>query len=294
MEPAMSLFSRTPHIQPTLAGRLSNPTSPRRKRVVGNWKMYGNLALCRQAVPLLAEIATADVDLVLCPPAPYLGEVARLAHGSHLQYCSQNVAELADGARTGEWSAHMLADLGCHYAIVGHSERRLHHHENDVLIAAKAKACVQAGITPIVCIGENWVQRQTGQTEAVLQYQLGTLLESGAWQGAIIAYEPVWAIGTGIAATPEEAQAAHRFIREQIAAHGVAAAAAITLLYGGSVNADNAAALFAMPDIDGGLVGGASLDTGAFLRIYAAAQAADTAIHPAVVAGALQYPGQSR
>ncbi|WP_211251626.1 triose-phosphate isomerase [Andreprevotia chitinilytica] len=243
----------------------------RRKLVVANWKMYGSLAMCQEAVPLLASVATAEVGIVLCPPAPYLGEVARLAQSTQVQFSAQNVAETVDGARTGEWSAAMLNELGCRYAIVGHSERRQHHHEHDALIAAKAQACVDAGLTPIVCIGESWVERQTGQTEAALLHQLNALLATEGWRKAVIAYEPVWAIGTGQAATPEMAQEVHAFLRSRLAAMDAAAADVMPLLYGGSVKADNAAALFAMPDIDGALVGSASLQISTLLQIYAAA-----------------------
>ncbi|KPC51539.1 triose-phosphate isomerase [Amantichitinum ursilacus] len=251
---------------------------PRRKLVVANWKMHGNLAMVRQDVPVLAEHALAGVPLMLAPPAPYLGEVGRFAQGSQLHLCGQDVAEVSDGERTGEWSASMLADLGCCHALVGHSERRQFHYEDDRLIAAKARACLRASITPIVCIGESRIARDAGQTQEVLRRQLASLLDCGAWRGAWIAYEPLWAIGSGEAATPQMAQDVLAFIRNLIAQQDPAIARSMPLLYGGSVKPDNAASLFAMPDIDGALVGSASLQTESLLQIYAAAIEADAVI----------------
>ncbi|MBE9608705.1 triose-phosphate isomerase [Chitinilyticum piscinae] len=249
----------------------SSQTAARRKLVVGNWKMHGSLALCREAVPALATAGNAQVEIILCPPAPFLGEVARLAAGTALASGGQDVAELASGARTGEWSAGMLAELGCRYALVGHSERRQHHYENDALIAGKARACASAGITPIVCIGESLHERESGETRQVLCNQLDWLLTTPHWRNAIIAYEPLWAIGSNRPATPELAQETHAFIRAYLASCDPAAAQQLPLLYGGSVNAANAAGILAMPDIDGVLVGGASLQIQAMQAISATA-----------------------
>lgn len=242
----------------------------RRKLIVGNWKLHGSLAQCRDSAPLLVAALRLEVGLAICPPAVYLAELAALARGTDLGYGAQDVSAHAIGARTGEISAAMLKELGCRYAIVGHSERRQYHGESDELVAAKAQACVDAGVTPIVCIGETMEQRQTGQTGVVLARQLAALLQIDGWREAVIAYEPVWAIGTGLAATPEMAQEAHAFIRRELGDADPAAAERITLLYGGSVKPDNAGELFAMPEIDGGLIGGASLDVESLLAIYRA------------------------
>lgn len=243
----------------------------RKKLIVGNWKMHGGYKQCRASVPLLSAAICQDVDLVLCPPAPFLGEVAALASGTELAYGAQDVSAYPNGARTGEWSAEMLIDLGCRYAIVGHSERRQYHQETDSIVATKAQACVNAGITPIVCIGETGVERTTGVTEEVLARQLAALLIQPGWRRAVIAYEPVWAIGTGLAATPDLAQQAHAFIRQELAKVDPNAASLLPILYGGSIKPESAADLFAMADIDGGLIGGASLEVDSLLAIYQAA-----------------------
>ncbi|WP_051304833.1 triose-phosphate isomerase [Chitinilyticum litopenaei] len=243
----------------------------REKLVVANWKMHGNLALCRATVPALAAAARDAVRIVLCPPAPYLGEVARLAQNTGVAFSGQDVGELSSGPRTGEWSAAMLAEIGCGYTLVGHSERRQHHYENDALIAGKARACAAAGITPIVCIGESQAERDAGEMQQVLCNQLDWLLTTPDWRNAIIAYEPLWAIGSSQPATPAQAQQAHRFIRHYLAQCDAAAAASMPLLYGGSVTPANAEAFLLQPDIDGVLVGGASLQTESLLAIYHAA-----------------------
>ncbi|MBM5573133.1 triose-phosphate isomerase [Deefgea sp. CFH1-16] len=259
------LWNTAPHNRQKLA------IARRNKLVVANWKMYGSLALCRETINQLNHIIQPGADLIISPPAPYLSELGRLAQKTGIHCCGQDVAAQQNGARTGEWSATMLAELGCHHAIVGHSERRQHHREDNVLIAAKAQACIDAGITPIVCIGETLDERNAGQLERVLGQQLDALLATSGWREAIIAYEPVWAIGTGKVATPAIAQAAHQFIREYLAKTDADAAEEMMLLYGGSVKADNATALFAMPDIDGGLIGSASLEVHSLVRIYQAA-----------------------
>ncbi|MBI3146454.1 MAG: triose-phosphate isomerase [Pseudogulbenkiania sp.] len=244
----------------------------RRKLVVANWKMYGSLMQCREAVPTLAKAVDPAVELVLCPPAPYLGTASDLASASALHIGAQDVAAQKEGAFTGEWAAPMLADVGCRYAIVGHSERRQRHAESDADVVAKAGSCVEAGIIPIVCIGETEQERLAGQTEAVLARQLGPLLEARGRADFVLAYEPVWAIGTGRSATPEMAQEVHAFLRQRLAQVDAALAEKVPLLYGGSVKPDNSAALFAMPDIDGGLIGSASLQTESLLAIYRAMQ----------------------
>lgn len=244
----------------------------RRKLVVANWKMHGSLAQCKEAVPMLAQATHPAVELVLCPPAPYLGAAADLARTSALHIGAQDVSAQVQGAFTGEWSAPMLADIGCRYAIVGHSERRQRHGETDADVAAKAQACVEAGITPIVCIGETEAERLADQTEVVLARQLAPLLAASGRARFVLAYEPVWAIGTGSSATPEMAQEVHAFLRHSLAQVDAGLAEGVSLLYGGSVKPDNAAALFAMPDIDGGLIGSASLEAGSLLAIYQAMQ----------------------
>jgi triosephosphate isomerase len=238
--------------------------------IVGNWKMHGSLEHCLENVPRLAEAVCPQVALVICPPALYLSAAFALASASELRFGAQDVSSRQQGAYTGEWSAAMLADVGCRYAIVGHSERRQYHGESDELVAAKAQACLDAGITPIACIGETEAERMTGQTEAVLARQLQPLLALPGRAELVIAYEPVWAIGSGRTATPGQAQQAHAFIRQQLAVQDPALAACVPLLYGGSVKPDNAAQLFAMADVDGGLVGGASLEADSLLAIYRA------------------------
>lgn len=251
-----------------------NLAAPRARMVVANWKMFGNLALCRESLPLLVSAVTPAAELVVCPPAPYLGELGRLTLHSAVRYGAQDVAEVTQGARTGEWSAEMLAELGCHYAIVGHSERRDRHKECNQTVAVKAAMCIAAGVIPIVCVGETMAEREAGQTENVLAEQLSAIMQLMKKNAMfVLAYEPVWAIGTGLAATPEMAQHVHAFLRGQLAQHCPGRAESVTILYGGSVKADNAASLFAMPDIDGGLIGSASLDAASLLAIYAAVSA---------------------
>lgn len=243
----------------------------RSKLVVGNWKMHGSYELCRKNVPILSNSIHPNVELVLCPPAPFLGEVAALASGSKLAWGGQDASVLQYGARTGEWSAAMLVELGCRYAIVGHSERRQYHGESDLEIASKAQACLEVGVIPIFCVGETESERKAGKTEAVLIRQLSALFQIPKWEHVVIAYEPVWAIGTGLAATPEMAQQAHAFIRKTMARVNQEFSLRVPILYGGSVKPSNAAELFAMADIDGGLVGGSSIEAESLLAIYQAA-----------------------
>jgi len=250
----------------------------RRKLVVGNWKMHGSRAANE---PLLAAIAQGrpyGCDVAVCAPFPYLAEVALAFAGSDLRWGAQDCSVHEQGAYTGEVSAAMLAEFGCRYAIVGHSERRQYHHEGDQLVADKAKAALARGVTPIVCVGESLAQREAGETAAVVKRQLSAVIHTLAHCAGemVVAYEPVWAIGTGRTATPEQAQEVHALIRAALAGADGAGAAAIAqgtrILYGGSVKAANAAEIFAKPDVDGGLIGGASLDPAQFIQICQAAR----------------------
>ncbi|MEI8264388.1 MAG: triose-phosphate isomerase [Betaproteobacteria bacterium] len=240
----------------------------RRSLVVGNWKMHGsrpvNAALLDgvlQARPFASEVA-------VCVPFPFLSETAVMLAGSDLRWGAQDCSAHDQGAFTGEVSAGMLAEFGCSYVIVGHSERRALHAETDQVVADKAKAALARGVTPIVCVGETLAQREAGHTEAVVKRQLSAVIHTlGHCAGEmVVAYEPVWAIGTGLTATPEQAQSVHALLRAQLRA-ATAHADVMRLLYGGSVKPDNAAALFAQPDIDGGLIGGASLKAADFVAI---------------------------
>ena len=243
----------------------------RGKLVVGNWKMNGGL---RQNDALLGDLragwtAPPGRQLAVCVPYPYLWQAQAALSGSAIAWGAQSVSEHAVGAFTGEVSAAMVAEFGCRYAIVGHSERRALFGEADAAVAAKAVAALAAGVTPIVCVGELLAQREAGQTAAVIRSQFdGSLagITADQIERAVIAYEPVWAIGTGRTASPAEAQAVHRLLRKRLSRVD-AAAADVLLLYGGSVKADNAKALFAGADIDGALVGGASLKADEFLAI---------------------------
>jgi triosephosphate isomerase (TIM) len=248
----------------------------RSKLVAGNWKMHGSLAENEALLGALRSKAgsSAGVGCAVCVPFPYLAQARESLQGSAIAWGAQDVSEHAKGAYTGEVSAAMLVDFGCRYAIVGHSERRALHAEDSRLVGRKLRAAQAAGITPIVCVGETLAERESGRTEAIVAEQLEAAIAEasvGALTKAVIAYEPVWAIGTGKTASPEQAQAVHRFIRSRLSAHDAAGAAQVAILYGGSVKAANAEALFAMPDIDGGLVGGASLDASEFLAIVHAA-----------------------
>jgi triosephosphate isomerase len=221
--------------------------------------------------------ALGAVQVAVCPPFVYLAEVAKLLQGTQIALGGQDVCpETGEGAYTGEVSGAMLRDVGCSHVIVGHSERRAMYGDSDEIVARKLFAAQAAGLTPILCVGEQLEERESGTTEAVVARQLDAILaqEGGAAAlgEAVIAYEPVWAIGTGRTATPQQAQDVHAFIRERVAGHDAAVAAGVRILYGGSVKAGNAAELFSMPDIDGGLIGGASLDAEQFLAICHAAQ----------------------
>jgi triosephosphate isomerase len=244
--------------------------------VAGNWKMHGDEAGNRELVAGILEGAPAsdNVSLLVCPPYPYLASVASQLEGSSVQLGAQNVSEHEKGAYTGEVSPVMLHEVGCRYAIVGHSERRTLYGESSAQVADKMAAALAAGLVPILCIGETLDQREAGNTEQVVGEQLAAAIERNgiaAFGSAVIAYEPVWAIGTGKTATPEQAQDVHRYIRSVLAEHDAAVAEKVQILYGGSVKGDNAAGLFGMPDIDGGLIGGASLKAADFLAIARAA-----------------------
>lgn len=246
----------------------------RRPLVAGNWKMNGSSQLLTDWVATFTQqILPSGPEFLLCPPYVYLAQLKAQSVGSVLAAGAQDVSEQASGAFTGEVSASMLIDLGCTYAIVGHSERRSLYGDSDELVALKAKAAIEKGLTPIVCVGELLEERETGQTEAVVARQLlaVTGLLGELISKIVVAYEPVWAIGTGKTASPEQAQEVHRFIRQQISKVDVSFASKLRILYGGSVKANNAKALFSQEDIDGGLIGGASLDPLEFAQICAAA-----------------------
>lgn len=247
----------------------------RRRIVAGNWKLHGNRSFATELVgEIAAGLPVAGVDVVLLPPLPYLGDLIEDFEGRAIGFGAQDVSCNEKGAYTGEVSAAMLLDVGARYGLVGHSERRQYHHEGSELVAKKFMAARRAGLVPILCVGETLGEREAGQTEFVIQQQLEPLFELAGTQalvGAVVAYEPVWAIGTGRTATPEQAQAMHAFIRGEAAARDATIASSLPLLYGGSVKSDNAAALFAQPDVDGGLIGGASLVAADFLAIVAAA-----------------------
>ncbi|HUD42330.1 MAG TPA: triose-phosphate isomerase [Dokdonella sp.] len=247
----------------------------RRTLVAGNWKMHGSRAMAAELVGAVLAAAPDDVDLAILPPFPYLAELIG-AHGDRLAFGAQDLSAHAQGAYTGEVSAAMLADVGCVYALVGHSERRQYHAESDALVAAKFVAAQGAGLTPILCVGETLEERESGRTEPVVARQLDAVLDAagiGALAGAVLAYEPVWAIGTGRTATPEQAEAVHAFIRDTLAGRDATIASSLRILYGGSVKASNAVELFAQPNVDGGLIGGASLVATDFLAIAAAGTA---------------------
>jgi len=245
--------------------------SSRKRLVIGNWKMHGDTVFNTELLAgLRAGIADAPhCDVAVCVPFPYLYQTRSLLEGTSVSWGGQDVSEHEKGAYTGEVAASMLADFGCRWALVGHSERRARHGESDAAVAAKAAAALAAGITPVVCVGETLQQQEAGQTHAVIDGQLAPVLALGtdALARVVIAYEPVWAIGTGRTATPEQAQDVHALIRQRLQAAG---APEVRVLYGGSVKASNAASLFAMPDIDGALVGGAALVASEFLSIAAA------------------------
>ena len=248
----------------------------RRKLVVGNWKMNGriaqNQALIQAVVDGVRE--SRNADYVLCVPYPYLGQAQSLLKATNVTWGAQNLCANETVALTGAVSAYMLADYGCSYVIVGHSERRIQFHETDDTAATRFNAAEKAGLTPIFCMGESKEERESDWTEYVVGRQLDSIIRrfgAEVLSKAVLAYEPLWAVGTDVAATPEQAQKVHEFIRERVAKCDATIAKNVRILYGGSLNPSNAAGLFAMPDIDGGLVGRCSLDAKAFVDICKAA-----------------------
>jgi triosephosphate isomerase len=245
--------------------------------VAGNWKMHGSRAENASLLDALlhGQQADATADVLVCPPFVYLWEAARLLKSANIALGAQSVCAESIGAFTGEISASMLKDVGCQYAIVGHSERRAIYNEDDALVARKFVAAQSQGLTPILCVGETLEERDAQRTFAVIARQLHAVLDVtgiAAFARSVVAYEPVWAIGTGKNATAEQAQEVHGFIRAELHNRDATIAAGVRILYGGSVKAANARELFAMADVDGGLVGGASLKADEFLKICAAAE----------------------
>ena len=256
----------------------------RRPLIAGNWKMNGSLAASRALVAALADgvdgVDGVDGDaaeMLICPPYVYLDRVREWIGGSGISLGAQDVAAVeGEGAYTGEVGGAMLVDVGCRYAIVGHSERRALYGESDAVVVDKFGAAQAAGLVPIFCVGENLDQRELGETDSIVARQVKAVvsaLGAGVFARAVVAYEPVWAIGTGRTATPGQAQSVHAMIRGLIAEHDAIIARSLRILYGGSVKGSNAAELLSQQDIDGGLVGGASLDAADFLAIYGAAAA---------------------
>ena len=242
----------------------------RRKIVAGNWKLHGTRDFATRLVGEIAATSVAGVELVVLPPLPYLGDLIEDFEGTPLQFGAQDVSSNQEGAYTGEVSAKMLVDVGARFGLVGHSERRQYHHESSEHVARKFLAAVNAGLRPILCVGESLQQREAGLTEDVIASQLRPVLDlvsAAAFDGAVVAYEPVWAIGTGRTASPAQAQAVHAFIRGEVARYDARIADSLPILYGGSVKPDNASELFSQPDVDGGLVGGASLVAADFIAI---------------------------
>lgn len=247
----------------------------RKKLVAGNWKMHGNLrenaALLDRVVGGLGDVVC---DVLICAPFPYLAQLGERLRSTAVVWGAQNVSEHAAGAFTGEVAASMLAEFGCSHVIVGHSERRALFGESDAVVAAKCRAVIAAGMRPVLCVGETLAEREAGSTQAVVERQLEPVVEEFASDDLaklVVAYEPVWAIGTGLTATPAQAGEVHAAIRARIARRDARVAEDLCILYGGSVKPQNAAELFAQPDVDGGLVGGAALVADDFLAICRAA-----------------------
>lgn len=247
----------------------------RQRIVAGNWKLHGNRVFAVDLLEALVRAPRAEgVELAVFPPLPYLGELATRFAGTGIAFGAQDVGIHAQGAYTGEVAATMLSEVGCRYVLAGHSERRQYHAESSELVARKHLAAKAAGLVPILCVGERLEDREAGRTEAVIADQLAPLFDLGgveAFQDAVVAYEPVWAIGTGRTASPEQAQAVHAFIRSAVASRSATIGGSLPILYGGSVKPANAAELFSRPDVDGGLIGGASLVANDFLAIAQAA-----------------------
>ena len=248
----------------------------RRKLVVGNWKMNGRIAQNQALLQgLIAGVKHLNqADFVVCVPYPYISQAQDLLHDSNVAWGAQNLCANENVALTGAVSAYMLTDYGCRYVIVGHSERRIQFHETDDTAATRFNAAETAGLTPIFCMGESLEERESDWTEYVVGRQLDSIIRrfgADVLTKAVLAYEPLWAVGTDIAATPQQAQKVHAFIRQRVAKCDASVAKNVRILYGGSLNPSNAAALFAMPDIDGGLVGRSSLDVKSFIDICTAA-----------------------
>lgn len=243
----------------------------RRKLVAGNWKMHGSLAENEALLSgILAGMGAVKADVAVCVPFPYLAQAQAKLTGSAIRWGAQNMSQHAKGAYTGEVSAAMLKDFACTYVIVGHSERRAIYGESDDLVAEKFAAVQAAGLTPILCVGETLAEREGGITEAVVARQMDAVIAKcgvASLAKAVVAYEPVWAIGTGVTASPDQAQAVHAFIRAKVRGLDAAVADGLIIQYGGSVKANNAVELFGQADIDGGLIGGASLNVEEFLAI---------------------------
>jgi len=238
--------------------------------VAGNWKMNGSLEANQQLIDGIKAGSGVKAEMAVCPPAVYIPQIADLLTGSDISWGGQDVCEQVSGAYTGQISAAMLLEMKCKYVIVGHSERRTLNGESDELVAEKYATALAAGLKPILCIGELLEERESGDTESVVARQLNAVLDKVGIEGigaGVIAYEPVWAIGTGKTASPQQAQDVHAFIRQILTGKDASVAEKVQILYGGSVKPDNAAELFAMTDIDGGLIGGASLDAESFLGI---------------------------
>lgn len=247
---------------------------PRTKFVAGNWKMHGSLAANLALLTAVrAGAAGLKAQVAVCVPYPYLAQAQSVLAGSNVAWGAQDVSEHAQGAYTGEVSASMLSDFGCRYVIIGHSERRSYYGDTDTVVAAKFSAALKSGLTPILCVGETLAEREANVTADVVTRQLNAVIATsgaGALAKAVVAYEPVWAIGTGKTATPAQAQEVHALIRARVAKEDADVAARLQILYGGSVKPGNAGELFGQPDIDGGLIGGASLVADDFLGICAA------------------------
>jgi triosephosphate isomerase len=247
----------------------------RRKLIAGNWKMNGSLAANRILLTgIKTESGQPGCDVAVCAPAPYLAQCQSELSGTPIAWGAQDISVHEAGAYTGEISAAMLLDMGCKYVIVGHSERRAFHGETDELVAQKTVRALKSGLIPIVCVGESLAERESGRTNAIVGAQLNAILavvDTASLADIVIAYEPVWAIGTGKTATPEMAQEVHAMLRAKLNAKNSDAGAKVRILYGGSMKPDNARELLAMPDIDGGLIGGAALKAGDFLAIVKAA-----------------------
>jgi triosephosphate isomerase (TIM) len=240
----------------------------RKNLIVGNWKMHGSHSANAELLAGIVGARPFAADVAVCVPFPYLSGTAVALASTDIRWGAQDCSAHEQGAYTGEVSAGMLHEFGCRYVLVGHSERRQYHGESDTLVADKAKAALARGVTPIVCVGETLAQREAGETETVVKRQLSVVIHALAHCAGemVVAYEPVWAIGTGRTASPEQAQAVHHLLRAQLRA-ATPRADTMTLLYGGSVKPDNASILFSQPDIDGGLVGGASLKAADFVAI---------------------------